>query len=123
MTLPLVVVKLEEPSYGPGELLVGAFALDGEIPDDLATVELSVLWRTEGRGDEDIGVHHYQCWAAKDESLARLENPQSFSTTAPPSPYSYDGTLIKIQWLARVRVRREGGEEVVEEFPFTIGPR
>ena len=45
--------------YDPGNVLTCEYVIDEELLDDLQTLETSVLWYTEGKGDEDIGVHFF----------------------------------------------------------------
>ena len=39
----------------------------------------------------------------------------------PRTPLSYDGALVKIVWLVRVRMHLENGQELVGEAPFQLG--
>jgi hypothetical protein len=41
----------------------------------------------------------------------------------PNSPWSYDGTLVKIHWTARLRLRYGKTGEVLAEAPFVLVPR
>ena len=105
----------------PGDILTGSFSLAGVTADEVAAVELSVLWHTEGKGDEDLAVHLFQRFSADDAERIDPKHPVRFSTQLPLSPLSYDGVLIKIRWCARVRVFLQDGQEVVEERPFRLG--
>jgi hypothetical protein len=113
-------IILNQGRYRPGELLSGEFGVRGERPRKY-TVELSVLWRTEGKGDEDLGVVFFQEWE-RDLAPFDFERPHTFEVTLPPAPLSYDGTLIKIRWLARLRVRWELDQELLIEEPFVLAP-
>lgn len=112
-------VRLERDDYRPRDELVGAFRVDGEPPEQY-TIELSVLWRTEGKGDEDLGVILFQEWSA-DERPFDFGRSHAFGVRLPRSPLSYDGELIKIRWLARLRVRWRDAEVLAEES-FQLGP-
>jgi hypothetical protein len=114
-----VVVRLEQQSYRPGDELMGAFRVIGE-PLQQYTIELSVLWRTEGKGDEDLGVILFEEWSPQARPFA-FDLPQPFRIHLPRSPLSYDGVLIKIRWLARVRVRWGAAGERLAEEPFQLG--
>ena len=46
--------------YRPGDVLAGRFSLEGVAPADIRAVELSVLWHTEGKGEEDMSVHYFE---------------------------------------------------------------
>src|SRR5688572_13012933 len=120
---PEVRVEITADRFHPGDEGSGAFVLPGGPPADCESVELSVLWHTSGKGTEDLGVIHYQDWTAADATLADLPNPGTFSVRLPNTPWSYDGTLVKIHWAARVRVRFGTSGEVVAEAPFVLAPR
>jgi hypothetical protein len=121
MNEPEVRVRLESEAYRPGDVLRGAFCLEGDATADLKTVELSVLWRTEGKGDEDLGVIHYAEWTPASEKTIDLSQPRAFEVQLPRTPLSYDGVIVKVYWCARVRARWAGAMEVVEEAPFRLG--
>ena len=123
MTEPDIHVEVSGAAFRPGDELSGAFVIPGGPPEDTESVELSVLWHTSGKGTEDLGVIHYQGWTAADATLADLPNPGTFSVRLPNTPWSYDGTLVKIHWVARVRVRFGTAGEVVAEAPFVLAPR
>lgn len=125
MTDPDIRLELAASAYRPGDELAGAFVIAGGPPPDTRGVEFSVLWRTSGKGSEDIGVVYFRAWKPDDETLAALPNPHTFAVRLPRTPWSYDGELIKIHWLARVRVRYgEPGhtQEVVRDAEFTLAP-
>lgn len=113
-------VRLEQHTHHPGDELLGAFRIVGE-PSEKYTIELSVLWRTEGKGDEDLGVILFQEWSSETRPFD-FDQPQAFSIRLPRSPLSYDGELIKIRWLARVRVRWGSEGEALAEESFVLAP-
>jgi hypothetical protein len=120
---PVVRVEIAGQLFHPGDEVGGAFVLPGGPPPDCESVELSVLWHTSGKGTEDLGVVHYQGWTAADGTLSALPNPGTFAVRLPNTPWSYDGTLVKIHWAARVRMRYGTSGEVVAEAPFVLAPR
>lgn len=120
MSKPNVMLRLEKDAYRPADLLVGALQLTGDPPERY-TIELSVLWRTEGKGTEDLGVILFCEWA-EDAEPFDFGAPQEFSVELPRSPISYAGVLVKIHWLARVRLRWPSGNEVLAEEVFRLGP-
>src|SRR5262245_12628677 len=118
-------LELAAAAYRPGDELAGVFVIPGGPPTDTRSVELSVLWHTSGKGTEDIGVIFYRAWKVDDGTLAELPNPHTFAVPLPRAPWSYDGELIKIHWLARLRLRfgPEGHtEEVLRDAEFTLAP-
>jgi hypothetical protein len=123
MSKPEVRVELAGGRFHPGDEVSGAFVFVGGPPPDVESVELSVLWHTSGKGTEDLGVIHYRDWTVTDTTIAELPNPGTFAVRLPNTPWSYDGTLVKINWVARVRVRYGKAGEVVAEAPFVLAPR
>lgn len=122
MSHAAVALELDEPgrSYLPGETLSGQYRLEGLAARQVRAVEISVLWRTEGKGDEDLAVHYFDRWRP-DRSPADDLPPRRFSTVLPTSPLSYDGLIVKIRWCARLRVEVRGGRPLMAEAPFRLG--
>ncbi len=122
---PDVQLELATIACVPQGELAGVFVFPGGPPADTRSIEFSVLWKTSGRGTEDLGVVHFQAWKATDNTLDAMPNPHSFSIKLPPTPWSYDGELIKIHWLARIRIRwgEDGSKaELVRDAEFTLAP-
>lgn len=118
-----VMVRLDrdQPAYKPGEELAGRFVWNAVERSEAEAVELSILWYTEGKGDEDLGVHHFQRMGAKDDRPPLPRREQRFAARLPPSPLSYDGLIVKVRWVVRVRVFLHGGGELLGEAPFRLG--
>jgi hypothetical protein len=123
MTAPAIAIQLDraEPFYRPGESLTGSYRIDLADPNELKAIELSVLWHTMGKGDEDLAVHYFQRATPDDEEPLELSRPQPFASELPNSPLSYDGLIVKICWQLRVRLFLKRGREAVAEQPFTLG--
>jgi hypothetical protein len=115
-----IEVRLEREAYQPGELLAGAFVVYAE-DEQPNTVELSVLWHTSGKGDEDMQVLHFREWPSREGAASILGQPQEVTLTLPRSPLNYDGFLIKVHWCVRVRVRWARGRDTVQEAAFRLG--
>ena len=113
-----VVLQLDQESYRPGETLSGLLRFDGKLPVEYR-IELSVLWHTEGRGNEDLGVILFQEWSSGKQQLD-FQKPLPFTVRLPRTPLTYDGELIQIRWLARVRVRWSPHGEMLSETPFRL---
>ena len=107
--------------YQPGDLLSGEYQVHSLQRIDPTAVEISVLWHTEGQGDEDLAVHHFGRTDASAHPAIDFRRPQRFSTRLPPSPLSYQGVIVKIHWCVRVRVFLPRGKELVGEAPFQLG--
>ncbi len=107
--------------YRPGETLSGEYRLELLPPDQVKAIEVSVLWYSEGKGDEDIAVHEFWRPGVEDGEPGTLSRPQRFATTLPQSPLSYDGLIVKLRWCVRVRAFLHGGKEVVGQKVFRLG--
>ncbi len=108
-------------SYEPGEVLAGEYQLGAVAPGEVKSVEVSVLWHTEGKGDVDIAVHAFWRLSAEDGDWIDPIHPARFSTTLPNSPLSYDGMILKIRWCVRVRVFLHRGKDLVGQKVFQLG--
>ncbi len=120
---PLISIQLDanQRVFRPGEVLAGAYQIDAIEPGELKAVEISVLWFTEGKGEEDIAVHYFERLTARETSEDNLHEWRRFQTVLPPTPLSYEGVLVKICWCVRVRVFLERGREFVAERDFQLG--
>jgi len=107
--------------YQPGQTLSGEFFVEAADPDEIKAVELSVLWHTEGKGDEDLEVHHFQRTANDSGQYVDFRRTQQFHTVLPNTPLSYDGVIVQIFWCVRLRVFLRSGREVVAEQSFQLG--
>lgn len=100
--------------YEPGEGLRVRYDVGGLEGDTLRAVEHSVLWYTEGKGEEDLCVHFF-------ERVTKPGGTGSFAMTLPRSPLSYEGVIVKIRWCVRVRIFFHGGKDFVSEHVFDVG--
>jgi hypothetical protein len=107
--------------HRPEETLSGEYRLDGIAPEEIKAVEISVLWHTEGKGDEDLAVHDFRRLSVESGDRIDVRRPGRFSTVLPNSPLSYRGVIVKIHWCVRVRVFLARGREVLGEVPFRLG--
>lgn len=119
---PQIVIELDRPDrrYHPGEILTGTYEIRERTPSNITAVELSVLWYTVGKGDEDMAVHEFQRRAVEDGDWIDTR-PVAFKTVLPMSPLSYDGLIMKICWCVRVRVFRHRAKELFAEKSFLLG--
>ena len=123
MSDPVVVIRFDGNGriYRPGETLAGQYRLQAVGAARVKAVEVSVLWYTEGKGDEDLAVHEF--WRVDAEEGGEFDptRPQSFSTTLPNCPLSYDGQIIRLRWCVRVRAFLGRSKEVVGQKTFRLG--
>ncbi|HZZ27553.1 MAG TPA: hypothetical protein VFE46_06050 [Pirellulales bacterium] len=120
---PLISIQIDkrQQEFEPGEVLAGAFQIDAVDPAALRAVEISVLWFTEGAGDEDLGVHYFERVSAEDVPELNLHQRRRFQTVLPNSPLSYEGFSVKICWCVRVRIFLREGRDFVAEKAFHLG--
>lgn len=123
MSGPRVILRLGEDGrvYQPGDTLAGQYRIMSIDRDDIKSLELSVLWYTDGKGDEDLGVHHFVRLSTEDGDWIDPRRPGTFETVLPKSPLSYDGRILKVRWCVRVRVFLTRGREVVGQRLFRLG--
>ncbi len=119
---PRVFVQFCHPDrrYAPSDEIDIRYEADG-LGDDLPrAVEHSVLWYTEGKGEEDLGVLFFE----RVVDRARLPPEaatEGFRARLPPSPLSYEGVIVKVRWCVRIRFFFAGGRDYVSEHEFTVG--
>jgi len=106
--------------YAPEQELAARYDVEGVLCDTVRAVEQSVLWYTEGKGEEDLGVHHFRRFEAAAE---RAEAVPSGTVTVrlPASPLSYEGVIVKIRWCVRLRLFFATGRDFVSEHMFDLG--
>lgn len=123
MSGPRIVIRLDENgrTYRPGDTLAGEYRMMAIDRDDIKALEISVLWFTEGKGDEDLAVHDFRRLSAEDGDWIDPRRAGRFSTILPNSPLSYDGKIVKVRWCVRVRVFLKRGREVVGQRLFRLG--
>jgi len=122
---PLISLTICDPhrTYRPGDTLECEYQVDAVALEEVKAIESSVMWWTEGKGDEDFGVHHFERRTVSDSPDHDLRNLHRFQTVLPNSPLSYDGRIVKIHWCVRVRVFLKQGKETFFEQPFLLGHR
>ena len=120
---PLISIRIlnQQHPYQPGQVLECEYQLDAVEATDVHSIEASVLWHTEGKGDEDMAVHFFERRLPGDSENNDLRALQKFSTVLPNSPLSYAGVIVKIRWCVRVRVFLRRGRESFFEQSFQLG--
>ena len=123
MSEPRVVIRFDGNGrvYRSGESLAGEYRLTSIDPDQIKAVEVSVLWSSEGKGDDDMAVHDFRRLSAENGDVINPQVPGRFSTILPNSPLTYEGRIVKLRWCTRVRVFMTGNREVVGELRFRLG--
>jgi hypothetical protein len=117
---PLISIRLDlaDREYQSGDILECEYQIDAVESDEMHAVEAAVLWYTSGKGDEDQGIHYYQRETRKSRHLDQpdLRVLTHFTTTLPNSPFSYEGTNLKIQWCVRVRILIQRDGQTLREY-------
>ncbi len=123
MMEPLISIRLRDQRrpYQPGDELHCEYQLDAVDPAEVQSIEASVLWHTEGKGDEDMGVHHFERIAPSESDPHDVRSLRLLRTVLPNSPLTYPGVTLKIRWCVRVRAFLRRGKEVFFEQPFVLG--
>ena len=122
MIEPLISLQLRYPHrvYRPGDLIECETQIDAIEADEIQAIETSVLWYTEGKGDEDMAVHFFERRTPEDAEDGDLRPMHRVGTILPNSPLSYVGSIVKIRWCARVRLFLKRGKELFFEQPFVL---
>ncbi|HEX5470639.1 MAG TPA: hypothetical protein VFW73_02075 [Lacipirellulaceae bacterium] len=123
MTSVAIRITFDKPAgqYQAGDQLSGRYMVEGSPFRPARAVELSVLWYTAGKGEEDMSVHIFERLVDEPSRPLDLRVPRRFTTTLPLSPLSYDGVIVKVCWCVRVRVYTLQGQESVSEAAFRLG--
>ncbi|NBW86951.1 MAG: hypothetical protein EBR23_09030 [Planctomycetia bacterium] len=106
--------------YEPLAALRVRYTIENCGDDQPRAVEHSVLWYTEGKGEEDLGVHFFERITERG-ALPPAAACGTFATLLPASPLSYEGVIVKVRWCIRVRVFFAGGRDFVSEYVFDVG--
>ncbi|WP_052031864.1 hypothetical protein [Novipirellula maiorica] len=110
----------EDAVYEVGDQVTARWRISRVPLDQVQGVEISVLWHTEGKGDEDLHVHHFHRLDEQQLRQAGLTETQSLSCKLPYTPLSYHGHLIRVCWCLRLRLFVAGARETVSEQPFHL---
>jgi hypothetical protein len=119
---PKVEVQFDRPhrQYEPRDQLAVRYRIEGCDGEPIRAIEHSVLWYTEGKGEEDLGVHFFQR-VTDHAMMPPTTTAGTFSTTLPQSPLSYEGVIVKVRWCVRVRLFFDGSRGFVSEHVFEVG--
>jgi hypothetical protein len=122
MMEPLISIQIQgdRPCFQPGETIQCDYQIDAVPMDEIAAVEASVLWYTEGKGGEDMGVHYFERRLPADAD-GDLRQWRRFQVVLPNSPLTYDGSMIKVRWCVRVRAFLKCGKQCCHEHPLRLG--
>ena len=125
-----VTFNRENIQYSGGDHLRAHYIVEGIESQSISAVERSVVWYTEGKGEEDLGVVFFeriQLGRRKEDtqissaSLSTDHMTGALATELPHSPLSYEGIIVKIRWCVRIRVFFQSGRDFVSEHIFFLG--
>jgi hypothetical protein len=107
-----ILIDIEHTQLQPGQLITGKilWALE-KAPKE---VRLTLSWTTEGRGTSDQKLEAELNWTTEATS-----GEEPFEFTLPPSPYSFDGKLISLNWELHLSVKKGKAEH---RQPITVSP-
>lgn len=115
-----VTLCRDDGRYDAGGQLSARWRISRVPLERVQCMEISVLWHTEGKGDEDLQVHHFQRLEGDRLRRVGLGTDQSLRCRLPGTPLSYCGRLIRIRWCIRLRLFMSDGREIVAEQPFHL---
>lgn len=116
----LILLEGSQHTFEPGQTLSAECRIESLSVAEPRAMEVSVLWYTEGKGEEDMAVHYFNR-VSSDEGTLDLRRPYAFQTRLPNSPLSYEGVILKIRWCVRVRLFLARSREIVTEHAFRLG--
>ncbi|MHC4479271.1 MAG: hypothetical protein ACYTEL_26935 [Planctomycetota bacterium] len=101
-----IEIEQGRSAFGPGDEIAGK--AKWQMDDSPESLELSLFWRTEGKGTQDVGI----------AETIKIHNPgalgeKEFRLTVPKGPYSFSGKLISIIWALELSGPR--GKDVVRK--------
>jgi len=120
---PLISLTIDDPRriFSPGDSLRCEYQIEAESAADLKVIEASVMWRTTGKGDEDLQVHDFHRRTVAEAEAGDLRRLYKFESVLPKSPLSYEGVILKISWCVRVRVFLKNNKDIFFDHPFVLG--
>src|SRR3954465_3126980 len=99
-------------AFLPGETVEGTVGWHFDAP--ARSVELRLLWYTEGKGDQDVGVV-----ASVPLANPGMDEIRPFQIRLPAGPYSFSGRLISLVWALGAW---PGPGSRAERLPITVSP-
>jgi len=99
-------------AFLPGETVEGTVAWHFDAP--ARSVELRLLWYTEGKGDQDVGIVETVPFANPG-----VDEIRPFRVRLPQGPFSFSGKLISLSWALEA-VAEPGAR--AERLALTVSP-
>lgn len=98
--------------YPPGATVRGG--VRWSLQNNPASLELSLLWYTTGKGTQDVEIVETLKWEAPGASGSK-----DFSFALPGGPYSFSGTLISLIWA--LELTAFPGSQI-QKLELTVSP-
>ena len=105
-------IDLPQTQLEPGQKISGKILW--ALPQAPQKLTLTLAWITEGRGTQDSKIEAELTWHSNDTS-----GEEAFEFTLPPSPYSFAGTLISVNWALELHCKKGNAEY---HLPITVSP-
>lgn len=118
---PVLQLDRRSACYQPGEELNAKLALPAKLATSLRAIELSLVWFTVGKGDEDLHVCRFQRNALATLPQTEQQLHWELDAVLPASPLSYDGRIVKLCWAVRARLFGQEGKVQLIELPLRLG--
>ncbi|HHV22085.1 MAG TPA: sporulation protein [Propionibacterium sp.] len=120
----MIFVDFETPApFVVGQEVFGVVTWDPGQVTRARAFEISVGWRTEGRGDRDrrvIGVQTFPFTRGQPTTATKFP----FRFVLPPDgPVTYHGHLLRIIWSVNTRVDIGWALDPRESHEFVVSPR
>ncbi|MBX3422861.1 MAG: hypothetical protein KF752_15010 [Pirellulaceae bacterium] len=110
-----------QPTFQAGDTLEFEYSIQRISAQLIDRLEVSVVWSTEGKGSDELGVIHFESHVRSDLAKRPLSQPRRVSTLLPSTPHSFEGRLFKIRWCIRLRLFLGDGREIAAEQTFYLG--
>lgn len=106
--------------YEPGDVLECRYRIVEAGDMQFTSLEASVLWYTEGKGEEDLLVNRFERRVAS-STREELLQEQVIRATLPNSPLSYEGVIVKLNWCVRIKAFAPKGKSLIQDRVFRLG--
>ena len=116
----MIAIALENATISTGNVLKGSVQWKADADRRPRRIIIAAEWETEGFGKKDKGRAR-----AVAVTPGRNEREASFPVRFMipyEGPVTFEGTLIKLRWILRVRVDQFGFDEFAEK-EFRVEPR
>lgn len=112
----MINLNLDKESVEVGSQLAGSCTWNPDRQDKKSSLDLTIGWRTEGRGDVDKKIIY--------ETQLKPSDLLRFTCNIPVSgPISYHGSLLTIIWEVVVTRKKMMSKETLSQKFFRVVPK